>query len=382
MRFSEEIKDSPTLKLGELARSREQSGHKIINLAIGEPDFKTPNYIIEATKKALDDGYTGYSTPQGLVELRRAISKEYKDLYNASYDESEIIIFPGAKNAIFSALASLLEEDDEVIIISPYYVSYPPMIKLAEVSAKIVDIPLNKDLSLPLDLIKKHINNKTKVLILNYPNNPTGKLLTKNEILEVVSIIKEHDIYLLSDEIYARLPLFDNQFISFSKFPEIKDKLVVVDGYSKTYAMTGFRIGYILSSKEIVRKLNLINQNTNTNTNTFVQKGVLSIYENKNTHLEKYILKLEERIVILEDLIKDIPFMEAKRPESSFYYFIDISKSNLKSEDFATILIEKGVVVTPGIAFGSKFDNYIRISLATSKKHLIEAFKIIKTLKF
>lgn len=382
MRFSEEIKDSPTLKLGELARNRAKEGLKVINLAIGEPDFKTPDYIVEATKKALDEGYTGYSTPQGLIELRRAISNEYKKLYCANYDESEIIIFPGAKNAIFTALASLLEENDEVIIISPYYVSYPPMIKLAEVSAKIINIPLNNDLSLPIEAINKQINNNTKLFILNYPNNPTGKLLTEEEMNQVHKIIKDNNIYLLSDEIYSKLPLFNNEFNSFSKFNDLKDKLIVIDGFSKTYAMTGFRIGYALANSEIIKRMNLINQNTNTNTNTFVQRGALSIYENDNIHLNNYIKTLEERILLVEEMISEIPFLRGERPESGFYYFIDISLTNKTSEEFSMMLIDLGVVVTPGVAFGSDFDNYIRISLATNKELLISAFGIIKTLKY
>jgi len=379
MRFSKIIKPSPTLKLGDLARQKQAEGHKVISLALGEPDFKTPSYILDATSKAMYDGYTHYSTPQGLIELRKEIKLDYKKRFNANYDESEIIVFPGAKAAIFASLAALLEPKDEVIIISPYYVSYPPMIKLAEYEASFIDIPLNEDLSLPIDKIKNAINKNTKALILNYPNNPTGRLLTKDEVDEVVEMIKNNDIYLISDEIYEKLIFGENKFISFASFPEIKNKTIIINGYSKAYAMTGFRIGYALSSKDLVNKMNLFNQNTNTNTNTFVQKGVLSIYENEDKHILEYNKTLRKRIDYLHEEINKIPYFKGIKPEGGFYYFIDISKTKMKSTEFANLLIDKyNIVTTPGISFGEKWDNYIRMSLSVSLETMKEAVKILK----
>lgn len=384
MRFSKEVKDSPTLKLGEIAREKIKNGEKIISLALGEPDFETPRYIIDATKKALDDGFTHYSTPQGLIELREAISKDYKNKYNANYEASEIIIFPGAKAAIFAAISVLLKPGDEVIIISPYYVSYPPMIKLAEYESKINVLPLNKDLSLPIDKIKETVNENTKVLILNYPNNPTGKLMTEEEVEEIIKLIKSNNnLHLISDEIYDNLTFSNKKFKSFSSFKEIKDRTIIINGYSKTYAMTGFRVGYALSSKEIIRKMNLFNQNTNTNTNTFVQRGCLSIYENENTHLKEYNNVLRKRAEYLHKAINDIPYLSGTKPEGGFYYFVNIEKTNMKSLDFSNYLIDKhGIVLTPGIAFGIDFDNYVRVSLSVKLEVMKEAIRILKSLSF
>src|SRR5690554_6940343 len=382
MRFSRIIKPSPTLKLGDLARQKQAEGHKVISLALGEPDFMTPSYILDATSKAMYEGFTHYSTPQGLIELRNAIKLDYEKRFNAYYDESEIIIFPGAKAAIFASLAALLEPNDEVIIISPYYVSYPPMIKLAEYEANFIDIPLNKDFSLPIDKIKTAINNNTKALILNYPNNPTGMLLTENEVKEIVDIVKNNNLHLISDEIYEKLIFGENKFISFASFPEIKDKTIIINGYSKAYAMTGFRIGYALASKEIVNKMNLFNQNTNTNTNTFVQRGVLSIYENDDKHIKTYNKTLRKRIDYLHEEINKIPYLEGIKPEGGFYYFINIEKTKMKSSEFANYLIEKyGIVTTPGINFGKYFDNYIRISLSVSLDTMKEAINIFNQIK-
>lgn len=381
MIFSKEIKESPTLKLAETARLRKEQDLKVISLAIGEPDFDTPNYIIESTIKALKDGHTGYSTPQGLVELRESISIDYKEKYNADYCKEEVIIFPGAKGAIFAALASILLPEDEVIIISPYYVSYPPMIKLAEVESKIIDISLNEDLTLPIDKIKDSITPKTKCIILNYPNNPTGQLLSKEEVEKVVEIIKENNIYLISDEIYDQMVFSDDKFISFSSYKEIKDNLIVINGYSKTYAMTGFRIGYALGSTKIIRRMNLINQNTNTNTNTFVQHGCLSIYDNDDKHIKDYNKIIKNRVDYFHQEINNTKLFSGHKPKGTFYYFIDISKTNKDSISFSNYLIEEyGLVTTPGIAFGPKYDNYLRVSLATSMDTLKEALKILSSL--
>lgn len=380
MRFSKEIKASPTLKLGEVARKRKSEGKKVLSLALGEPDFKTPQFIIEATKKALDEGYTTYSNSQGLIELREAIAKDFKDRYNANYNSDEVIIFPGAKAAIFGALASLLEPKDEVIIISPYYVSYPAIIKLAEHDAKIIDIPINSDFSLPIDKIKEAINDKTKLLILNYPNNPTGNLITMAEATKIKDLVLKNDIYLLSDEIYDQMT-FDGNFISFSSFNELKSNLILINGYSKTYAMTGFRVGYILTNEILMEKISILNQNINTNTNTFVQRGLLSIYDNDDSHIQEYNKKLKERIDYLHEAINQIPFLSGKKPKGGFYYFINISKTKMNSIEFSNYLIEKyGIVTTPGISFGENFDNYLRISVSTELEVLKEFIAIMKNI--
>ena len=382
MKFSKEVQESPTLSLAEIARKRKQAGKKVISFAVGEPDFKTPEFIIKATIKALKEGYTGYSTPQGLIELRIAIKEDYKKRYNANYSEEEIIVFPGAKPAIYASLASLLEKDDEVIIISPYYVSYPPLIKLAEVESKIIEIPLRKDFKLPIDKIKAAITKQTKLLILNYPNNPTGQLLTKQEVKELVQIIKEKEIYLLADEIYDQLIFEGETFVSFSGFKEIKDQLIIINGFSKAYAMTGFRIGYALANKDLVKKMNLFNQNTNTNTNTFVQRGCLAIYENDKGHLATYLKQLQKKVNYLDKQIKTIPYLTGIKPRSTFYYFVDISKTQQGSQTFSKYLIERhGIVATPGKAFGKKWDNYLRLSLALPLEEIKEAVKILKTME-
>lgn len=382
MIFSKEIKPSPTLILSDKARSLKAQGKKIISLAIGEPDFKTPSYIIDSTIKALKEGYTGYSTPQGLIELRSSIAKDYNNTYKANYEASEVIILPGAKAAIYAALASILEPHDEVIIISPYYVSYPGIIKLAEPNSKIIDIPMD-NFKLPLEQIKANITRNTRCLILNYPNNPAGGLLDKLEMQAVVDLVENNNFYLLSDEIYDKMVFEGNVFYSFSSYPAIKDKLILINGFSKTYAMTGFRIGYAIASNKVIAKMNIFNQNTNTNTNTFVQKGCLSVYDNINTHIEPYNKLLESRAMYMYSEINKLPYFKALMPKGAFYMFVDISETNMTSNDFANYLMDDyGLVVAPGIAFGPFFDSYIRISLATTIDVLEEVIAILKKVTF
>jgi len=374
MLFSPEIKESPTLLLGEKARQKEAEGEKIISLAVGEPDFATPEYIIDAKKQALDEGYTKYSTPQGLYELRTLIAKE-----NKHYTADEVIIFPGAKAAIHAALVSILEPGDEVIIIAPYYVSYPAMIKLAEPKAKIIKLALNKDFTFPIEKLKEKITKKTKLLIVNYPNNPTGQILSFQETMKIVNLVFQNKIYLLSDEIYDKLNFSGKAFHSFGEFPLIKDQLVVVNGFSKTYAMTGFRLGYALSNKALVHKMNLVNQSIHTNTATFIQKGAIAALTNKPMFLIPYNNELKERALFLHEEINKLPLFSGVLPDGAFYYFMNISKTKLTSTEFANKLLEEhNLLVVPGIAFGEKFDKYVRLSLCVPMDTLKTAVEILK----
>lgn len=374
MLFSPEIKESPTLLLGEKARQKKEKGEKVISLAVGEPDFPTPEYIIDATKKALDEGYTKYSTPQGLLELRTLIAKEYKP-----YKAEEVIIFPGAKAAIHAALTSILEPGDEVIIIEPYYVSYPAMIKLAEPKAKIVKIALNKDFTFPLEKLEEKITKKTKLLILNYPHNPTGQILSFQETMKIVNLVFRNKIYLLSDEIYDKLNFSGKAFHSFAEFPLIKDQLVVINGFSKTYSMTGFRLGYALANQELIQKMNLVNQNIHTNTATFIQKGAVAALTNKPMFLIPYNNELKERALYLNEEVNKLPLFSGVLPEGAFYYFMNISKTKLTSTEFANKLLEEhNLLVVPGITFGEKFDKYVRLSFCVSMDTLKEAVEILK----
>ncbi len=379
MFFSKEISKSLTLEFAQAARAMKSEGKDIISLGLGEPDFKTPGYINEATINALEQGYTNYSAAQGLSDLRRLISLSINNEYGSDYKTEDVIITPGAKAAIYMALASLLEPFDEVLNITPYYVSYPSMVKLAEPTAEIVDVALDNTFSLDIELLKKRITDRTKCLLINSPHNPTGMVFPKETIEEIISICIENNIYIVSDEVYDKLIYPDMQYTSFASYTQIKDRLVIVNGYSKSHAMTGWRLGYALAPKSIMMKMNRIQQNINTNTCTFIQKGACAIYTNKSNHLDDYLLDLKKRMTFFHEEINKTNSISGIMPKGGFFYFADISKTNLDSNSFCVKLLnETGIASTPGIAFGYDWDNYVRFSVAVSMEILKKAIILIR----
>ena len=380
MYFSKEIGESLTFKFSQAAKEMKSQGKEIISLGLGEPDFKTPQYIIDETINAINNGQTGYSMSQGLPELRGNIANRATMDYGVKYDSMEVIVTPGIKASIYMALSSILMPYDEFIIISPYYVSYPHLIKLAEPTAIINIVPLNKDnYSLDINKIEDVINDRTKCIIINSPHNPTGMCLNKLEIESLIDICLKNNIYLLSDEVYEKLTYKNNSFISFASYPNIKDKLILTNGYSKSYAMTGWRIGYTIAPKPIIHKMNLMQQHINTNTCTFVQKGACSIYKHDQTHIDSYIEELELRMNYFHNMINDSHVMKGVMPQGGFFYFADISKTKLTSNDYCVKLLkETGIASTPGVAFGYDWDNYVRFSLSTSMNTIKRACNLIE----
>lgn len=379
MHFSKEIGESLTYKFSQAAGEMKAQGREIISLGLGEPDFSTPEYVVEATIAAMKEGYTHYSATQGLPELRKRIADKASSDYGVAYDASEVIILPGIKPAVYDALASILEPFDEVINITPYYVSYPSMIKLAEPTAEIVNVPLNRDFTLNADALKAAFNKKTKVILVNSPHNPTGMMFSKNEVEMIIALCLENDTYLIADEVYEKLTYNENVFTSFAKYPEIKDRLVFTNGYSKSYAMTGWRLGYAVGPKPVIARMNKIQQHVNTNTCTFIQKGACSIYENEPEHLEPYIKELQERTDYFDKAVQDIKIFKGIKPKAGFFYFVDISAAGMDSNSFCVKLLqETGIATTPGLAFGYDWDDHVRFSLAVPMATLERAVGLMK----
>lgn len=378
MKFGKEICESLTLKFGKLARELKLQGEDVISMTIGEPNFKTPQYIEDAVVKALKDGYTKYSDSLGLLELRKLIINDINNNHNTSYKEDNVIVTPGVKSGLHLALSAILKPGDEVIVMSPYYLSYPPLIKIAEYDTKIIDVPFLEGGSVNKDLLEKSITKNTKCILINTPSNPTGKILSLDEVNFIASVAKRENIYIVSDEIYDKLILSDNKFYSFLN-KELDNLLIYANGYSKAYSMTGYRIGYVVAPKDIINLMLLLQQNINTNTNTFVQKGVCSVYQNPLTHLNSYLKDLNYRVELFTAFINNSKLFKGYKPEAGFFYFVDISKTNLTSEEFTLKLINDAkIVVTPGIGFGEKFDNHVRFSLSVSNEELIKAIKRLK----
>lgn len=378
MKFSKEIKESLSLKFAQIARELQAQGENIISMTIGEPNFKTPRYVLEATIKAINDGYTKYSNSQGLIELRKLINKDINNQYQTNYKPENIIITPGVKSGLHLALSSILEPQDEVIIMSPYYLSYPALIKIAEPNSKIIDVPFLKNGHVNQELLLNKFNENTKCIIVNSPSNPTGKILTHDEVSLIIKLARRYKSFIVSDEVYDKLIFEGKTFHSFLG-QNADDIVIYTNGYSKSYSMTGYRIGYVIAQDPIIKKMLLLQQNINTNTTTFVQKGACSIYLNPLVHLKPYLKGLKKRIDKFSKFLDESNLFSGLKPEAGFFYFVDISKTNLTSEELTMKLIKEAkIVVTPGIGFGVQYDDHVRFSLAIDDESLDLAIKSLK----
>jgi aspartate aminotransferase len=370
MKLHPKITDSLTLKFAELAREKNNKGEQIISLGLGEPVFKTPDIIIKDTIKAINDGFTRYSNPSGLFGLREAIVDKFKVDNNIITKPENIIVTSGAKQAMMLTLMSVLEPEDEVINFTPCYVSYVPQIKIAEPTATIHNIDLIKeDFSIDWDLFSRLINKKTKVVIVNSPNNPTGKMLSKNDFLELTKRIEKFNCYLISDEIYEKLVFGSITHYSPGSIDNIKDRVITINGYSKAFAMTGWRIGFLAAPEIVVRKIIKLQQHINTNTVTFIQKGVYKAFKIKEYGLTRFNESLVEKVDYMMNVFSKQPKLSFLSPDGGIFSFVNIKSTGLDSDSFATQLLnEYNVAVTPGIGFGNNWDDHVRLSMVINRE--------------
>ena len=383
MHFEKEVGESLTYLFAQTAAEMKAQGKEIISLGLGEPDFQTPEYVVEATIKAMRDGFTHYSAVQGWPELRTLIAEDCNRSYGSDHTMNDVIVTPGIKAAVYFSLAAILEPVDEIILISPYYVSYPAMVKLAEPTAKIVNVTLSKDFTLDAEKLKKAFNKNTKAILVNSPNNPTGMVLSKEEVELIVQLAIENDAYIISDEVYEKLVYSGYTHTSFGQYHEIKDRLIICNGYSKSHAMTGWRLGYAIGAHNVIAKMNKLQQHINTNTCTFIQVGACSIYKNDPTHIKPYVDELEKRIQYFDAEINDLDYMTGVRPKAGFFYFVDISKVEVDSNTFCADLLKKtGIASTPGIAFGPEWDDHVRFSIAVPMATLERAVGLLKNYQY
>ena len=364
-----ELKPSGIRKFFDLANTMEG----VISLGVGEPDFDTPWHICENAIHSMSIGHTHYTANRGLLELRQEISKFHKEHYDQVYDpENEIIVTIGGSEAIDLSMRALLNPGDEVIVLDPNYVAYGPSVTLS--GGKIVPLVLKEENEfkiLPEDL-KKVITPKTKAMIINYPSNPTGGVMTYEDYAKLVDIIHDSGIYVISDEIYAELS-FDQKFASLSQFPEIRDQIIVVNGFSKAFAMTGWRLGYCLSNKTISETMNKIHQYV------IMSAPVMSQYAGIEALKNGY----DDVLIMKEDYLKRRNFLvnrlnrmglKTNMPHGTFYVFCNITSTGMDSETFCERLLkEYKVACVPGNAFGPSGEGFIRISYAYSIDHIKEA---------
>ena len=381
------LSESATLKMTKLGRELAAKGVNVISLSVGEPDFNTPDHVKEAAKKALDDNFTRYSPVPGYPDLRQAIVNKLKQENNLDYDISQIVVSTGAKQSLSNVILTLINPGDEVIIPTPYWVSYSEMVTLAEGKSVFIDAAIESDFKITPAQLEAAITPKSKLFMFSSPNNPTGTVYSKDELAALAKVFEKHpDIFILSDEIYEHINFVD-QHESIAQFESIKDRVIIVNGFSKAFAMTGWRLGYIAASKEIAAANDKLQGQTTSGTCSIAQRAGIVAYEQGLDTVNEMKKAFARRRQLVYDLLKEIPGVKTNLPEGAFYFFPEISSFFGKkdadgnvikgSSDLALYLLNVGHVATVGgDSFGN--DNYIRLSYAASDESLVEALRRIK----
>lgn len=362
------------------AKKLEESGENVIHFEFGEPDFNTPKFILDSAYEAMEEGYTCYTSSRGVKELREAIAEKYEENYGVKVDpESEVIVLPGSKHAIYSSLVAMINPGEEVIITDPCFPPYEFAVKL--VGGNPVRVPLKEELDFKLDLEKLEtlISSDTKMILLNFPNNPTGSVLEREEIKKIYEIAEEQGIAVLSDEVYDRFVYNEREFNSILSFSEIPEHAIAVNSFSKTYAMTGWRVGYAVARKDIIDKVQKVQNSSTTCAPSFSQIAGIKALKEGERFVEKMITEFSNRRKELIKRLNEIEGISCKLPPASFYAFPNIQDLELNSEKLSDYLLrEAKVAVVPGSAFGEQGEGYIRISYATSMKNLEKGVERIR----
>jgi len=378
---------SQTLAMSQKSRDLKAKGFDVINLSVGEPDFNTPQHIKDAAVKAINENYSHYAPVPGYPELLQAISDKLKRENNLYYDKDQIIVSNGAKHSLANVILSIVNKNDEVIVPAPYWVSYVELIKLAEGKNVVIEAGIENDFKITPEQLKKAISPKTKALFLCSPSNPSGSLYSRDELKAIAEVIDaaEQNIYILSDEIYEHINFVGNHE-SIAQFDFIRDKVIIVNGVSKGYAMTGWRIGYIAAPKWLAKACNKIQGQMTSGASSISQMASIAALNSDSSCITEMVDAFKRRRDLVIELMKDIKGLKNNVPQGAFYLFPEASYYFGKTDGERTIenamdlciyILEKGHVATvPGDAFGSP--NYIRFSYATSDNQLREALKRMK----
>lgn len=379
------MKESATLAMAQMARDVANKGHHVISLSLGQPDFDTPMHIKEAAKQALDGGYTKYTPVAGLLELRKAIVQKFKRDNDLDFDLNQVTVANGAKQTIYNICHATLDPGDEVIIFTPYWVSYSAIVSLAGGTVVPVSASIENDFKITAKQLENAITDKTKLVLFSSPCNPTGSVYSFDELEAIANVIFKHDdILIIADEIYEYIN-FTGKHVSIGSFDVVKDRTITVNGMSKGFAMTGWRIGYMGGPAWVIAACNKVQGQCTSGASAFGQMGAAhALTADLKPTLEMKAEFLKRKRMILE-MINEIPGIESNDPEGAFYIFPDVSATFGKSDgtdtinsadDFAMQLLTKGhVAVVSGSSFGD--DNCIRISYASSEEDLKEAFRRI-----
>lgn len=384
-----QMTESATLAMTKKSRELKEQGIDVINLSIGEPDFNTPEFIKEAGIKAIEENYTHYPPVPGFLALRESIVNKLKRDNGVSYTPNQIVVSTGAKQSISNVFLSILNPGDEVVIPAPYWVSYVDMVKLAEGESKVIATDIANDFKVTPAEIKKAITNKTKAIIFSSPCNPTGTVYSKEELKEIAQLMKNYpEVIIISDEIYEHI-IFDHKHESIAQFDEVKDQVVIVNGASKGFAMTGWRLGFIAASLEIASACTKLQGQTTSGTNSIAQRAAIAAFDaipKENIEIQDMVDAFKKRRDFLISLLNSIPGFVVNRPPGAFYLFPNIVSYFGKSDGQITIhtatdlvlyiLDKANVALVTGEAFGDP--NCIRFSYAASSETLKIATDRIK----
>ena len=381
------ISESLTLAIDEKAKKLKAEGRDIIGFGAGEPDFDTPEHIIEAGKAALDQGITRYTPSSGTLELRKAVCTKLKKDNGLHYTPHQVIISNGAKHSLFNAFQAILNPGDEVIIPSPYWLSYPEMIKMADGVPVIVETEELNDFKITLEVLSNAVTDKTKAFVLNSPSNPNGCVYEVSELQAIADLAVEKGFFVVSDEIYEELIYDDKKHVSIASLgDDIKNQTILINGMSKAYAMTGWRIGYAAGPLEVIQVMANVQSHSTSNPNAMAQYASVTALDNHKNSLHRMIGAFGERRKYMVHRISRMEGVSCRLPRGAFYVMMNIRETLGKryrgqeiigSLSFADMLLEAQMVtVVPGIAFGA--DAYVRLSYATSMKNITEGLNRIE----
>jgi len=376
----ERVTPSVTLEITSLAKRMKEQGQAVVNFAAGEPDFDTPEYIKEAAIRAIKKGWTKYTPASGLLELKKAISKKLEKDNHLRFSPTQIVVSSGAKQALYNVLQVLCEKKDQVLIVSPYWVSYPEMVNLAQARVRIIKTDARNNFKLDKRALLSNINKNTRVLILNSPGNPTGCVYSRGELEEIAEVATRRNLYVISDEIYEKLIFEGRRHISLASLNKrIYKRTIVVNGVSKSYAMTGWRIGYLACVQpQIIKAVsNLQSHSTSCPCSISQMAAREALTRTKNSQIRKMVKEFQLRRDCMLKGLGEITKLSCLKPEGTFYIFCDISAVGLDSLTLAQRLLkETRTAVIPGVAFGR--DDYIRLSFATGMEQIEEGVNRIK----
>ncbi len=374
------VSASPTLAIDAKFKEMKAQGIDVVGFGAGEPDFETPQNIKDAAIKAINDGFTRYTPASGTLDLRKAVAKKFKEENNLSYEPTQIIISNGAKHSLVNVLMALLNPGEEVIIPAPFWVSYVEMVKIADGIPCIIETTEENNFKFSPKQLEDAINSKTKALILNSPSNPTGMVYTKEELEAIADICVKHDIYVISDEIYEKL-IYEGEHISIGSLnDEIMKRTITINGVSKSYAMTGWRIGFAAAPAHIAKAMANLQSHAASNPNSIAQVATIEALNGPQDEVEKMRQVFASRRVNMCKRINSIDGVSCKEPQGAFYIMMNITKLFGRSfygqvidssDKFAEVFLENAkVAVVPGSGFGA--DGYVRWSYATSEENINE----------